>query len=996
MGVPSLLAASLALLIANAIADPLSLLQVGLQTSGDLNLKADPTVAPEAAATVKEADPTATPEMAAPAQGPLQPVRDFCGFVPNQQPGMMQVLLHPSGQEFLVELTDAFEHSDTVTVMSTAMSIAGSYRDGSGYRELYGEPLEETHNTLFQFKLSADGTEVEVYAPHMDVRTSDTQMEKALKRGLGSSYLGSFGNLECMSQAMQMPGTESGLVSMSLSASFSVPDPHEQQEDAMMRRPPPMSHFLRVRTNASASGRIVIHGQDLMAQGFMVAPSYRSSHFKLLNAASFPRNIAVSAEIGTSQVGYSMVVLPDEPMVPRVADDRLMYFSTDYKDLGQHMIGERERAVNAVDRDVSVIWRYDLATLPDNQIRIHVDPSVPVRWRKYFREGVEAWNEAYAYAGKPNSVRAVCPEDSDWPADYSVNDARYSTVSWSVSDQVVSMGIAKVDPRSGQIIKSDIIMADGWVKAWLGDLDLLAPNVTYTLDQKSGFHTETRSRSQTAGNTELPFASNPRSDIQLGTSLSLLALGADAQSDEDQENIIGEGLREVVMHETGHILGLRHNFKGSMGVSYECTQDIQCSAKHGLTSSVMDYLPMNLATGSGPVHHFSPKVGAYDKAAIRYGYMDADDKTAMASRTRPADLLSVVVEAEGIQTCYDGDADAQDPSCMRYDATGTPLRYFEEKLTRVAERQRDVLQNAVLPGRSYKNFGNSAHSLLYMAGNTGLDVLAWIGGMNNSHAHRGLDGKNRMIPARQPMPVELQRQALSLFLRVLHPAANGLLPKPEDMKYLVEGRHLDEVASQDLSYDIRHIADVLLHNLLSPKQVVDRLHAQERFALDAGSSSGEAFSVGEFFSTVTSDIFGQGLDKESTDDWNLQEYYTGYLIDLYKMILPSPVKAQILIQIERMDKAVVSALDRLQAQAQLHVAPPSNAAPSSDELLQAHLFGLHSKLFDAVCDSSSKCNILPVLAAKAPSPSTTEMPSGAQATVPAVTALMALAFALRF
>merc|ERR1719450_589220 len=163
-------------------------------------------------------------------------------------------------------------------------------------------------------------------------------------------------------------------------------------------------------------------------------------------------------------------------MTPRVADDRLLFFTTKYQDMGEHIPGQNERPSSSVDRTSSVIWRFNVSSQPGGQIRFYVDPSVPPRWRRYFREGVENWNAAFAAIGKPGAVRAVCPGDEDWPADYHVSDVRYSTLSWSLSSQVVSMGIAKVDPRSGEILKSDIIMSNGWAKQWLLDLDLLVPN----------------------------------------------------------------------------------------------------------------------------------------------------------------------------------------------------------------------------------------------------------------------------------------------------------------------------------------------------------------------------------------------------------------------------------------------------------------------------------------------------------------------------------------
>jgi len=238
------------------------------------------------------------------------------------------------------------------------------------------------------------------------------------------------------------------------------------------------------------------------------------------------------------------------------------------------------------------------------------------------------------------------------------------------------------------------------------------------------------------------------------------------------------------------------------------------------------------------------------------------------------------------------------------------------------------------------------------------------------------------------MPVELQRKALSLYLRLLHPVENGFLPKTEDMKYLVAGK-LDQIDNLDLSYHIRYIAKVLVGQLLTTS-VVMRLHAQERYALDGGSSSGEPFSVGEFLSTVESDLFTKSLGSFSSDDWNLQYYFVKCILELYKhsSSMPSPINALILIQLERVDQALVAALNRLENQPERLqlVARESSASPSKDELLQAHLLSLHTELYSTVCATSATC-ILPLLASW-------QSKSGAQATAPAAAALISLALAL--
>eukprot|EP00913_Durusdinium_trenchii_P028674 g26890.t1 len=186
------------------------------------------------------------------------------------------------------------------------------------------------------------------------------------------------------------------------------------------------------------------------------------------------------------------------------------------------------------------------------------------------------------------------------------------------------MGIAKVDPRSGEIIKSDITMASGWIKAWLEDLDDLAPGLTHQLvptssPRKNGLLQQgARLR---AGLHGLRLERGERRRLGLVSRGGLNA--------SHLEKLLGEGLKSIVMHETGHILGLRHNFKGSLGVSLQVPQDKACTAKSGLSASVMDYVPTNIPDADDPdkVHAFGPVIGAYDKLAIAFGYTPVKKET---------------------------------------------------------------------------------------------------------------------------------------------------------------------------------------------------------------------------------------------------------------------------------------------------------------------------------------------------------------------------------
>lgn len=124
-----------------------------------------------------------------------------------------------------------------------------------------------------------------------------------------------------------------------------------------------------------------------------------------------------------------------------------------------------------IDTRVEVVNRRRI--VPNQPITYYIDPTVPERWRMAFKKGVEAWKPAFEAAGLgPNAIRGVLPNESAFPSDYRAGDMRYSTISWSVDvDSTFALGPAVVDPRSGEILKSDIIFTHGWLKSWVSNLE---------------------------------------------------------------------------------------------------------------------------------------------------------------------------------------------------------------------------------------------------------------------------------------------------------------------------------------------------------------------------------------------------------------------------------------------------------------------------------------------------------------------------------------------
>lgn len=557
-------------------------------------------------------------------------------------------------------------------------------------------------------------------------------------------------------------------------------------------------------------------------------------------------------------------------MIPRASDDRLLFFTSDFQDVGYRQAVAGEAPSHEVDRDSAVIWRYNLEALPERQIRVYVDPSVPRRWREWFRQGIEAWNDAFPFHTS-RTVRGILPGDKDWPKDYDISDARFSTISWDLSDEVVSMGVAKVDPRSGEIIKSDIVMSSGWVKAWLQDLDDLAPGLTHdylprgpsarTLgllqqgsEVKTGIRVETGHKSATSG-------------FSWRSSRTLNAT--------ELEELLGAGLKAVVMHETGHILGLRHNFKGSLGITLECLQDKNCTAQNGLSASVMDYLPANIPDARDPqkVHVFNPVIGGYDKLAIAFGYTPIKD--VWPPRLAP-ELQQILKAAEAFEVCYDEGESGEDPKCMAYDMSQEPITYFEQEIERYIAAHKRLLEMSVAPDEPYRLYGEAVAAMLDRTKLVGEKLVHWLGGIEDRFLHRG----EKSFSARPIDPLQQQR-ALALLLRILRPSDNGLTPPEENLPFLVEGEEADDVTSVDISNLVHQMTGDLLRKLLRPKRML-QVYRQQLL-----SKGPQVFGLDDLLNELLVTLLEPGLTRAASrksllpQEMDLQLLLVSALKDLY-------------------------------------------------------------------------------------------------------------------
>jgi hypothetical protein len=277
----------------------------------------------------------------------------------------------------------------------------------------------------------------------------------------------------------------------------------------------------------------------------------------------------------TAVVHYSFVKLPEKPMMGRLADDRVGYFTHSHTDYGRP---EHETTL----REFIARWRLEkkdpnaAKSEPVKPIVFYVDPSTPAKWAPYIKRGIEAWQPAFEEAGFLNAIQAKYAPTPEQDPDWSADDARISTIRWVPSTVANAMGPHVSDPRSGEILEADVEiyhnvqqLARDWYWTQSGPLD---------------------PRSKT-----LPIP----------------------------DEVMGDILLYIVTHEVGHSLGLPHNFKASATYPIDKIRDKDWVKKNSHVPTLMDYARFNYVAqpedGIDPVD-LIPKIGPYDIFCIKWGY----------------------------------------------------------------------------------------------------------------------------------------------------------------------------------------------------------------------------------------------------------------------------------------------------------------------------------------------------------------------------------------
>ncbi|GLR15840.1 zinc-dependent metalloprotease [Portibacter lacus] len=345
-------------------------------------------------------------------------------------------------------------------------------------------------------------------------------------------------------------------------------------------------------------------------------------------SASEPPSNARTGTISL-QMSQSMYLLPEEPMIPRLYDRRVGWFTISQVDYGSEALKADEKTYirkwKLIPKDIEAYKRGELVE-PVKPIVYYLDPATPKKWRPYFKQGIEDWQVAFEAAGFKNAIIAKDAPTPEEDPDWSPEDARYSTVRYVATTTRNAMGPSVSDPRSGEIIESDIV--------W--------------------YHNHLRSYRN-------------RYLIETGAANPL------ARTLNTPEAEIGEMMRMVISHEIGHALGLPHNMKASYAYPTDSLRSASFTQKWGLASTLMDYTRYNYVAQPGDEGvRWVRMLGPYDSYAINWGYRYIPD--VKIPEDEKATLTKWIVEKEGDPMYLFGGSNSFDPSSQTESVGDDPIK----------------------------------------------------------------------------------------------------------------------------------------------------------------------------------------------------------------------------------------------------------------------------------------------------------------------------------
>jgi hypothetical protein len=579
---------------------------------------------------------------------------------------------------------------------------------------------------------------------------------------------------------------------------------------------------------------------------------------------------------------YSLIELPDFGYTPRVADDRVGHFISVVKDFNGAETKDTAfvRYVNRwrLERADGTPWKEGgKLSPPKKRIVFWIENTVPDEYRAAVREGILEWNKAFEKVGFKDAIEVRQQENEEFDPE----DVTYATFRWVTNEKSFAIGPSRVNPTNGEIIDADILFDASMVRyekanyrvyrnergeafepasdiqagrrGWMIPGDPLAalraePTPGSWNDRSEPISEEEsmRRKLNALRHGYCQCAAHKGSELGLAILHHAATFGL-KEGEKVPDELLQQAVKETVMHEVGHTLGLRHNFKASTVIPNDKLHDKAATAK-GLVGSVMDYNPANIAPKGTPQgYYFTPTLGAYDFWAIEYAYRpNANDE----------ELAKIASKAADPALIYGTDEDliaSADPLVNQWDLGNDPLKFAMDRVKVTQDLLPKLADTAVDKGEGYQRLRTAFDRLLRQYGNAAALSAKFVGGEALYRDHKG--DPNARDPF-VPVAAAKQREALRFLQEQV------LTDKPFDfppdlLRKLAADRWLhwgNEGAMRAVDYPLNArvlgIQRVALDELFDPatlRRVQDIAHKAPK--------GEDPLAVADIFRAVTESVF---------------------------------------------------------------------------------------------------------------------------------------------
>lgn len=549
-------------------------------------------------------------------------------------------------------------------------------------------------------------------------------------------------------------------------------------------------------------------------------------------AKSFPQNIEVrhvltfdagnppsDQQTGTMSLlmSQSMVLLPKEPMRPRYEDYRVGWFTVNQINYG---LDEQKAAQQSFIRrwrlepkDPEAYARGELVE-PVKPIVYYLDPATPTKYVPYVIQGVEDWNEAFEAAGFKNAIQAKEAPSPEEDPDWSPEDIRYSTVRWVATTIRNAVGPSVSDPRTGEIIESDIV--------W--------------------FHNHLRSY---------------RNRLMIETG----AANPEARKLKLDDDLIGETVRRVISHEIGHAIGLPHNMQSSAAYPVDSLRSGSFTQEFGIATTIMEYARQNYVAQPGDENiRFIRKIGPYDKYSVNWGYRVIPE--AETPEDEKPILDSWILEKADDPVYRFASSTGYDPSAQTEDLSNDPVQASTYGLMNLKRVVPNLIEWTSTPGEGYDDLEEIYGELIGQWSRYAGHVTTNIGGMYQSRKSSDQDGV-----LYTPVPKDYQQKAMAFMNEHVFTTPDWLLDK-EILRRIEHAGAIDRV---------RSLQSRMLGSVMNPS-VMMRLTETETFEGDEAYSPLEMLDDlrsgvwSEIYDMTPIDPYRRNLQRVYLD--NIEEAFT--------------------------------------------------------------------------------------------------------------------------